>query len=71
MMNTRYEVIISWSDDDDCFVATVPELPGCMADGATLREAASSAETAIREWLDTATQLGRPIPQPKPRVRSA
>ncbi len=47
-MNTRYEVIISWSDDDDCFVAEVPELPGCMADGATHQEAASNAETAIR-----------------------
>lgn len=71
MMNTRYEVVISWSDDDDCFVAEVPELPGCMADGATHQEAASNAETAIREWLDTATELGRPIPLPKGRKRFA
>jgi predicted RNase H-like HicB family nuclease len=70
-MNTRYEVVISWSDDDDCFIADVPELPGCMADGPTHQEAASNAETAIREWLDTATQLGRPIPQPKRRIRFA
>ena len=70
-MNTRYEVIIAWSHDDDCFVADVPELPGCMADGSTHQEAARNAEAAIREWLETAAQLGRPIPQPKSHARTA
>jgi predicted RNase H-like HicB family nuclease len=70
-MNTRYEVIITWSPEDDCFVAEVPELPGCMADGATHHEAASNAEAAIRDWLETATRLGRPIPQPKSHARIA
>jgi predicted RNase H-like HicB family nuclease len=70
-MNTRYEVIISWSDDDDCFVADVPELPSCMADGSTHEEAAHNAENAIREWLETAADLGRPIPQPKHHARIA
>jgi len=70
-MNTRYEVIITWSHDDNCFVADVPELPGCMADGATHQEAACNAEAAIREWLKTATQLGRPIPRPKRHARIA
>jgi predicted RNase H-like HicB family nuclease len=70
-MNTRYEVIITWSHDDDCFVADVPELAGCMADGATHQQAASNAEAAIRDWLETAARLGRPIPQPKSHARMA
>jgi predicted RNase H-like HicB family nuclease len=70
-MNTRYEVIISWSDNDGCFVAEVPELPGCMADGSTHQDAARNAEIAIRDWLDTAAQLGRAIPQPKAPLRFA
>jgi predicted RNase H-like HicB family nuclease len=70
-MNSRYEIIIFWSDDDDCFVAEVPELPGCMADGATYQEAVTNAESAIRIWVDTAVQLGRPIPKPKGRLQYA
>ena len=70
-MNSRYEVIIFWSDDDDCFVAEVPELPGCMADGATYQEAVTNAEAAIRDWVETAAQLGRSIPQPKGRLQYA
>jgi len=64
----RYEIIVYWSDADQAFVAEVPELPGCVADGATYQEAISSAEVVIREWIETATELGRPIPQPKGRL---
>ena len=64
----RYEIIVYWSDEDQGFVAEVPELPGCAADGATYQEAISSAEVVIREWIETATELGRPIPQPKGRL---
>lgn len=63
----KYEVIIYWSDEDEAFIAEVPELPGCMADGATYQEALSSAEAVIQEWIETARELGRPIPQPKGR----
>jgi predicted RNase H-like HicB family nuclease len=64
----RYEVIIYWSEDDQAFVAEVPELPDCMADGATYQEALANAEVIIREWIDTARELGRPIPEPKGRL---
>ena len=64
----RYEVIIYWSQDDRAFVAEVPELPGCAADGKTYREALANAEKVIEEWIETAKELGRPIPQPKGRL---
>ena len=64
----RYEVIIYWSDEDQAFIAEVPELPGCAADGPTYQEALASAETVIREWIETAKELGRPIPKPKGRL---
>ena len=64
----RYEVIIYWSDEDQAFIAEVPELPGCAADGPTYQEALTSAETVIREWIETARELGRPIPEPKGRL---
>ncbi len=64
----KYEIIIYWSDDDDAFVAEVPELPGCMADGATYKEALANVEVIIQEWLETARELGRPIPEPKGRL---
>lgn len=64
---SKYEVIIYWSDEDEAFVAEVPELPGCMADGATHQEALSNAEVVIQEWIETAKELGRPIPEPKGR----
>jgi predicted RNase H-like HicB family nuclease len=65
---SKYEVIIYWSDADDAFVAEVPELAGCMADGATHQAALANAEVIIQEWLETARQLGRPIPEPKGRL---
>jgi predicted RNase H-like HicB family nuclease len=64
----RYEVIIYWSEEDQAFIAEVPELPGCAADGATYKEAISNVEVIIQEWIDTAKELGRPIPQPKGRL---
>jgi predicted RNase H-like HicB family nuclease len=67
----RYEVIIYWSKDDTAFIAEVPELPGCAADGRTYREALANAEKVIAEWIETATELGRPIPEPKGRLAFA
>jgi len=65
---TRYEIIIYWSDEDHSFVAEVPELAGCMADGATYQEALSNVQAVIQEWIDTARELGRSIPEPKGRL---
>ena len=64
----RYEVIIYWSDEDQAYIAEVPELPGCAADGATYAEAISNVEVVIGEWIQTAMELGRPLPQPKGRL---
>lgn len=64
----RYEVIIYWSELDKSFVVEVPELPGCMADGATYQKALANAEVIIREWIETAREFGRPIPEPKGRL---
>ena len=64
----RYEVIIYWSEEDKAFIAEVPELPGCMADGATYQEALANAEFVIQEWIETARELGRAIPEPKGRL---
>ena len=68
---SKYEVIIYWSKDDQAFIAEVPELPGCAADGATYQEALANVETVIREWIETAKDLGRPIPEPKGRLAFA
>ena len=65
---TKYEIILYWSVDDDAFIAEVPELPGCAADGSTRQEALANAETVIQEWIETARDLGRPIPEPKGRL---
>ena len=64
----KYEIIMYWSEDDQAFIAEVPELPGCVADGATYQEALANVEVIIREWIETAQELGRPIPQPKGRL---
>lgn len=64
----KYEVIIYWSDEDHAFIAEVPELPGCIADGATYKEALANAEVVIQEWIETAKELGRLIPEPKGRL---
>ena len=63
----KYEIIIYWSDDDQAFVADVPELPGCAAHGDTPDAALSNAGDAIGLWIDTAKETGRPVPAPKGR----
>jgi predicted RNase H-like HicB family nuclease len=70
-MMIRYELIIYWSEIDQSFIVEVPELPGCVADGATYQEAVQNVEVIIQEWIDTARELGRPIPEPKGRLMFA
>lgn len=67
----RYEVIIYWSEEDGCFLGEVPELPGCMADGATPQETLANLEIIAQEWMETARELGRSIPEPKGRLMFA
>jgi len=67
----RYEVIIYWSDEDQAFIAEVPELPGCAADGTTYQEAIANVEVVIQEWIITAQELGRTIPEPRGRLMYA
>ena len=64
----KYEMIIYWSEEDQAFIAEVPELPGCAADGSTYQEALVNVERVIQEWIDTAKELGRTIPEPKGRL---
>jgi predicted RNase H-like HicB family nuclease len=61
----KYEIIIYWSNEDQVFIAEVPELPGCMAHGNTPESALASAKEAIQLWIDTAREFGDPIPEPK------
>ncbi|MCJ7546371.1 MAG: type II toxin-antitoxin system HicB family antitoxin [Deltaproteobacteria bacterium] len=70
-MDSKYEIIIFWSEEDNAFVAEVPELPGCMADGKTYQEALENAEQIIDEWIETAQEEGKLIPQPKGRLMYA
>lgn len=67
-MSIKYELIIYWSEQDSAFIVEVPELPGCMADGQTYQEAVTNAEIVIQQWIETAKELGRSIPEPKGRV---
>ena len=67
----KYEMILYWSREDEAFIAEVPELPGCSADGATYQEAVANAERVIREWIETALELGRAIPKPRGRLMYA
>lgn len=68
---SKYALVIYWSKGDQAFIAEVPELPGCAADGATYQEALANVETVIREWIETAKELGHPIPEPKGRLAFA
>ena len=63
----KYETIIYWSEEDQSFIADVPELPGCMAHGISPDEALANAQEAMQLWLDTAREFGEPIPEPKGR----
>jgi predicted RNase H-like HicB family nuclease len=74
MMTTsesRYEIILYWSDEDRAVIAEVPELPGCAADGETYEEALANVRTVINEWIETARDLGREVPKPKGRLMFA
>ena len=64
----KYEIIVYWSEEDRLYVAEIPELPGCMADGKTYDEALENVTQVIKEWLETAKDLGRVIPKPKGRL---
>ncbi len=64
----KYELILYWSKQDQAFIAEVPELPGCAADGMTYQEAVANVEVVIKEWIETAQELGRPIPEPRGRL---
>ena len=67
----RYEIVMYWSEEDQAFIAEVPELPGCAADGASYLEALANVERVIDEWIETAQELGRTIPDPKGRLMYA
>jgi predicted RNase H-like HicB family nuclease len=67
MSKHRYEIILYWRDDDQAYIAEVPELAWCAADGATYQEAIAKVEVVIDEWIETAKELGRPVPEPKGR----
>jgi predicted RNase H-like HicB family nuclease len=69
--NLKYEIIIYWSEDDQFYIAEVPELPGCAADGKTYKQALANVEVIIREWIETAKELKRPVPAPKGRLMYA
>ncbi len=70
-MKSKYEIILFWSEEDKAYLAEVPELSGCMADGATPQKALANAEKIIAEWIETAKELGRPVPQPRGRLTYA
>ncbi len=65
---SKYEVIIFWSKEDNAFIAEIPELAGCLADGKTYQAALANAKVIIQEWIETAKELGRKIPEPKGRL---
>ncbi len=67
----KYELIIYWSKEDNSFIAEVPELPGCAADGSSYQEVIANVEVVIQEWIETAEKMGRPIPKPKGRLMFA
>lgn len=68
MKDIKYEMVVYWSEDDEAYIVEVPELPGCMTDGRTYEEAIKNSLTVIREWIETAKELGREIPEPKGRL---
>lgn len=70
-MSMKYELVIYWSDADQSFLVEVPELPGCMADGKTYEQAVANAKEVIEEWIETARDLGRPIPESRGRLMYA
>ncbi len=71
MEKYKYEVIIYWSDDDNSYVAEVPELPGCMSDGTSYEEALANVRIVIDEWIETAIEEGRAVPEPRGKLMYA
>jgi predicted RNase H-like HicB family nuclease len=69
--NPKYELVIWWSAEDDAFLVEVPELPGCMADGSTYEEAVANVRAVVDDWIETARELGRDIPEPRGRLSYA
>jgi len=67
----KYEIILYWSEEDNAHIAEIPELPGCMSDGASAQEALANVEIVAREWIETARAAGREIPAPKGRLKYA
>ena len=67
----KYEIILYWSAEDESYIAEAPELPGCMSDGKTMAEALENIHVVIGEWIETAMELGRPIPKPKGKLAFA
>ena len=70
-MNHKYEIIIYWSNEDNCFIAEVPELAGCMADGKSYQDVLDNIQLVIDDWLETAIQTGRKVPEPKGKLMYA
>ena len=70
-MAAKYEIIIYWSEEDNAYLAEVPELAGCVADGESYQQALQNAEIIIQDWIETASELGRPIPEPRGRLMFA
>jgi predicted RNase H-like HicB family nuclease len=70
-MSIKYEFFEYWSEEDESFIVEVPELPGCMGDGDTYEKAVTNAQKVVGQWIETALELGRPIPQPKGRLMYA
>jgi predicted RNase H-like HicB family nuclease len=70
-MALKYEIVIYWSEDDAAFIAEVPELPGCMADGASKAKALAAVERVAKQWVETAKAIGRPIPAPRGKLMYA
>jgi predicted RNase H-like HicB family nuclease len=68
MTMIKYEVILYWSEEDQAFIAEVPELPGCMADGETYQKALANVEVVAKEWIEAAREMGRKIPEPKGKL---
>ncbi|HPZ08277.1 MAG TPA: type II toxin-antitoxin system HicB family antitoxin [Candidatus Eremiobacteraeota bacterium] len=67
----KYEIIIYWSEEDDSYIAEVPELPGCMADGKTYDEVMKNVQVVMTEWIETAREIGRDIPEAKGKLMYA
>jgi predicted RNase H-like HicB family nuclease len=70
-MDLKYQLIITWSPADNAFIVRLPELPGCMAEGKTYQEAVRNVQLVMKEWIATAKEVGRPIPEPGGRLKFA